>query len=172
MKGLLESLSQHAPALILILSSAVLALIVMVAVLLRRVTMLQNRWRGLLDGVRGDNLERMLNDHLRERLATDERLDGHDGRLARLEDKMQTAKRHLGLVRFDAFDDVGGSQSFALALYDDNGDGAVLTSLLGRAECRVYGKAMARGRTERNLSQEELRAIEEAQAVAPRPIVS
>jgi hypothetical protein len=73
-----------------------------------------------------------------------------------------TAKRHCGIVRFDAFEDVGGEQSFSLALYDDRGDGAVLSSIVGRREHRVFGKPLTKGTSPYGLSAEETRAIESA----------
>lgn len=85
---------------------------------------------------------------------------------------MTGAKRHVGLVKYDAFEDVGGSQSFALALYDDKGDGALITSLVGRSDCRVYCKPLIGGKSERSLSQEEQRAIREAVQTGPKSIVS
>mgnify|MGYP001815302045 CR=1 FL=1 len=68
----------------------------------------------------------------------------------------------LGLIRFDAFDDAGGAQSFALALIDDDGDGIVLTSLHSRPTTRVYVKAIRRGVADAPLSVEETRALQDA----------
>lgn len=65
----------------------------------------------------------------------------------------------IGLVRFDAFADAGGAQSFALALVDDDGDGIVLTSLHSRPTTRVYVKAIRRGVADAPLSAEERRAL-------------
>jgi hypothetical protein len=93
-------------------------------------------------------------------------------RIDDLERKIATTKRFLGIVRYDAFEDVGGAQSFALALYDDRGDGAVISGLIGRNESRVYCKELAGGRSERNLSDEERRAIELAAHDKSRPIIS
>jgi len=93
-------------------------------------------------------------------------------RVEQLEEKIRSSKRHLGLVRYDAFDDVGGIQSFALALYDDEGTGAILNSIVGRTDCRVYCKTLLNGRSERTLSQEEKRAIYEARRETPKSIVS
>lgn len=170
--GLLERLSQHSPVIILILSLAVLVLFVIVLRVSAHLSAIRNVWKSLSAGVSGPNLEALLNDHLRERMALEAQVRRQASEIQELQGKMATTKRHLGLVRFDAFEDIGGAQSFALAIYDDQGDGAVISSLLGRSECRVYGKTMSRGRTERNLSQEESRAISEAQAHEPRPIVS
>lgn len=132
----------------------------------------QSRWSLLLQASKGASLESMLEDHLYERRDTLEKLRTAETRIAELEKRMDTSKRHIGLVRYDAFDDVGGTQSFALAVYDDLGDGAVITSLVGRADCRVYGKALNRGRSERSLSREEQLAIEEAARHESRPLMS
>lgn len=67
----------------------------------------------------------------------------------------------IGLIRFDAFEDAGGAQSFALALVDDDGDGIVLTSLHSRPTTRVYVKAIRRGVADAPLSAEETRALQD-----------
>jgi hypothetical protein len=69
---------------------------------------------------------------------------------------------HIGLVRFDAFEDTGGAQSFALALVDDDGDGIVLTSLHSRPTTRVFIKTLRRGVADAPLSSEEEQALREA----------
>ena len=89
-------------------------------------------------------------------------MDKLEGRLVRLEDQMMTSKRFVGLVRYDAFDDVGGKQSFSLAVYDENGDGAIVTSQVGRMDCRVYAKSLIGGQAEAELSQEEMDALRSA----------
>lgn len=68
----------------------------------------------------------------------------------------------IGLIRFDAFEDSGGAQSFALALVDDDGDGIVLSSLHSRPTTRVYVKAIRRGVADAPLSDEETRALHDA----------
>lgn len=75
----------------------------------------------------------------------------------------------IGLVRFDAFEDTGGAQSFALALVDDHGDGVVLTSLHARAATRVYIKSIRRGVADTPLSREEEAALTGA-GIAPSPM--
>jgi hypothetical protein len=70
--------------------------------------------------------------------------------------------RNLGVVRYDAFDDMGGRMSFSIALLDDHGNGVVITSINARAESRAYAKAIRGGASEHNLSAEEQRAITDA----------
>jgi len=72
------------------------------------------------------------------------------------------ALRHLAVVRYDAFGDMGGHLSWSLALVDDGGDGVVLTSIHGRSEARTYAKSIHGWRSDQQLSPEELEAIEHA----------
>lgn len=72
------------------------------------------------------------------------------------------ALQRFGLVRYDAFEDMGGRLSFSAALIDDHGDGIVITSINGRTETRTYAKPVAKLRSEHNLSDEERAAIDEA----------
>jgi hypothetical protein len=69
------------------------------------------------------------------------------------------ALRHLSVVRYDAFGDMGGHLSWSLALADDAGDGVVLTSIHGRSEARTYAKTIAGWSSDQQLSREEEEAV-------------
>jgi hypothetical protein len=75
------------------------------------------------------------------------------------------AIQKLGIVRFNPFREVGGDQSFSLALLDDNNTGAVLTSHYTRKENRIYGKPLKEGKSEYPLSEEEQEAIKIAKNI-------
>lgn len=72
------------------------------------------------------------------------------------------ALRHLAVVRYDAFDEMGGRLSWSLALLDDGGDGVVLTSIRGRNEARTYAKSVAAWSSDQELSPEESEAVAHA----------
>lgn len=76
-----------------------------------------------------------------------------------LKQRLTLTPRHLGLVRFNAFDPMGGGLSFSLALLDDQGTGMVLTSLTGSEGSRVYAKSLCQGQPDRPLSSEERQAV-------------
>jgi hypothetical protein len=76
--------------------------------------------------------------------------------------EIEGSVRNVALLRYDAFEDVGGRLSFSCALLDDQGDGVVLTSINGRQETRVYAKQVAQGTSSHNLSLEEEEAIRRA----------
>jgi hypothetical protein len=82
---------------------------------------------------------------------------------------LSDALRHVAVVRYDAFGDMGGRLSFSAALLDDAGDGLVLTSINGRSETRTYAKGVKAGESDHSLSPEELQAIGYASRTAVQP---
>jgi hypothetical protein len=80
------------------------------------------------------------------------------------------ALRHVAVVRYDAFRDMGGRMSFSAALLDDAGDGLVLSAIHGRAETRSYAKGVKAGASDQQLSPEERQAIAFAMRVEPEPV--
>lgn len=75
--------------------------------------------------------------------------------------------RNVALVRYDAFGEMSGRMSFSVALLDEHGDGITISALAGPTDTRVYGKAVANGKGEQELSPEEAQAV--AAALAKRP---
>ena len=102
------------------------------------------------------------------------RLDESNRRIRGLEELTSTAVRRVGLIHFQAFEDVGGGQSSALALLDDAGSGVVVTSLHSRVGTRMYVKRIIEGEGETLLGEEEEEAVAAAfpqrrSRRAPRP---
>ena len=79
--------------------------------------------------------------------------------VAALRAEARDALRHLAVVRYDAFGDMGGHLSWSLALLDDAGHGVVLTSIHGRSDARTYAKNVSAWSCEQQLSPEEEEAI-------------
>lgn len=69
------------------------------------------------------------------------------------------AVRHVSVVRYDAFGDLGGQMSFSVALLDTAGDGLVLSAINGRSDCRTYAKGVRAGEGAQQLSPEEQQAV-------------
>ena len=86
------------------------------------------------------------------------------GAIDKVEKVISTALRRVALVRYDAFDDLGGRLSFSLAVLDSRGDGVTLTSLAGRNETRLYAKPISAGSSTTDLSPEEAQAVRAAAA--------
>lgn len=79
--------------------------------------------------------------------------------VAALRREAADALKHLAVVRYDAFGDMGGHLSWSLALLDEAGNGVVMTSIHGRSEARSYAKSITSWKCEQQLSPEEEEAI-------------
>lgn len=72
------------------------------------------------------------------------------------------ALKRLGVVRYDAFRDMGGHMSFSVALLDARRNGLVISILNGRDGSRGYAKAVREGKSSSPLSNEEQQALAQA----------
>lgn len=138
--------------------------VVVVALLYRRLTRAEARLAALARGSDGASLEDVLASSLERTHAVARDIGTLGERTSGLETLSQTSIRRVGLVRFNPFEDTGGNQSFALALLDDHLDGIVVSSLHARSGTRIYAKAVAAGRADAALSDEESEAIRLATA--------
>lgn len=68
----------------------------------------------------------------------------------------------ISMVRFNPFGDVGGDQSFSLAMLDGHDSGLIITSIHGRSGTRVYAKPIDLGKSKYSLSSEEKKALAQA----------
>jgi hypothetical protein len=142
---------------------AVLALVVAVGAQLR----LSRVRRGLrvLRGSSGEgDLLEVAARHAAEVSLLRDQVERQQAELESLRSDAAASLRHVAVVRFDAFGDMGGRLSFSAALLDDAGDGLVLTSIHGRGETRTYAKGLAGGGSEHALSPEEEQAVRAASA--------
>jgi len=151
-------------SIVVVLVILVIALLVVVAVLARRISALDRRFRGMTRGVEVRSLEAVLDVHLDKVYAVAREVEELAGRTTALEVAGRKMFSRVGLVRYNPFEETGGNQSFALALLDAEGDGWVLSSLHARSGTRVYAKAIAAGRSDTALSEEEATAIRQATA--------
>jgi len=73
--------------------------------------------------------------------------------------ELKKSARHIGIVRFNPYNDVGGDQSFSISVLDDNKNGIVLSGIYGRDYNRVFAKPVMGGGSKYQLSSEEKEAI-------------
>jgi uncharacterized protein YlxW (UPF0749 family) len=94
------------------------------------------------------------------------------GEQRRQAEAMLSSVQRIGLIRYDAFEDMGGHLSFSAALLDAGGDGIVITSINGRQDTRCYAKPVEGWTSRHNLSEEEEAAIQQALTTSgPAPTV-
>jgi hypothetical protein len=129
-----------------------------------RMNRMLRHYRMLATGVEGQPLDALL-----QRVLQHAELDSQS--LAKLETEVgalgAAAERHIqhvGMVRYNAFNDTGGDQSFAIALLDNGGNGALFNGVFHRTECRVYAKPVQDWTSSYSVSDEEQEAIRQARA--------
>ncbi len=85
--------------------------------------------------------------------------------------RLDTAFARVGIVRFDAYQDLGGRQSTSLALLNSQSDGVVVTTVVSRDFARMYVKLLKDGAPDIPLAPEESEAVEQARGSGPFTIL-
>ena len=154
-------LAKHTLDLLALGAAGVAALALILAVAAHaRVARLRRGFRAL-EGPQGpESVLEAITGTRRETAELRQAIQGAHAELAQARADLADALRHVAVVRYDAFGDMGGRLSFTAALLDDAGDGLVLTSIHGRSEARTYAKGIKAGKSEQSLSPEEDQAIE------------
>ena len=142
-----------------VLAALVLLLLIGFAVQSARLGRAIRTYRELVRGQDGGTLHDRLVGSADQAVRATERMNEMEQMHGVIEQRSVRSLQHIGLVRFNPFDDTGSDQSFAIALLDDQRDGIVISSLHGRANTRVFAKPVAAGDSPHNLSDEESQAI-------------
>lgn len=157
--------------LAVLLGSAIVILSVWLTVLHRKVRLL-TRYHGLvLGGLEKKDVAEAVGRYIDDVEKVRVEMRGLDRRIDETQLKLDGALQKVSLVRFDAFEDLGGRMSFSTALLNDMGDGVVLTSINGRNESRLYAKPVVERQSKFTLTAEELEAIQVACAARQGPSV-
>ena len=141
------------PALIFIF---LLILIVILFVLYVNVTMKYNRLKSsyttFMRGKDGKTLEESIVKYTKQN-----RTD-----IQKLNKKMEKSYQKLGIVKYDAFNEMGGKLSFALAMLDNNNTGWIINAMHSREGCYTYVKEIVKGESYVELAEEEAEALDKA----------
>lgn len=162
MKEILELLKDY--SLELLLASIFIGLICLILLIVNysKTNKLIKKYNRLMKGADNKNLEAMLISHLDTIEDGLSRLDDIEADLKNQNARLKKCTQNIGLVRYNAFDQMGGDQSFSVALLDDRGDGFVLTNLYGRNSSSTFAKPVKLRQSTYPLTNEEMEAIERA----------
>ena len=136
-----------------------LGLVGAVVILGRRLSKATAAYRALVHETTGTSLSGTLDAQAARVEAVDRRLAEVDERYRLVESRSRGSLQHVGLVRFNPFEDTGSDQSFAIALLDDEQSGIVISSLHGRGGTRIFAKPIQAGKASHALSEEEQKAV-------------
>ena len=142
-----------------VMGLVIIALAIVVFAQSRSIRRAADAYRSLVSDSQGGSLQQLLDSHLGKVIEVGTRMEELGALYETLETRSRGSLQHVGMVRFNPFEDTGSDQSFAIALLDDRRDGIVLSSLHGRGQTRVFAKPVEGGTSTHQLSDEEAQAI-------------
>jgi hypothetical protein len=111
-------------------------------------------------GKNGASLEATLEWLTQKNAQVDDTLKAHKHALELIDSRIKKSIRGYSLIRYDAYEDTGGKQSFASGLIDESGDGFILSVITNRNHVGIYAKPVSRGTSLASLTPEETSALE------------
>lgn len=162
MSSLLESLQSHSGILMVLLLIVVIILLICVFNLSLGLNRLNRKYTLFMKGKDGQSLERLFKRKfdLIEKLVRS--TDDNGEEIDKIWRVMDKSLNKYGIVKYDAFEDMGGKLSFVLAMLDKNNTGFLLNAIHSRENCFLYIKEIVNGESYVVLSEEEVEALRQA----------
>ncbi|MDQ2086024.1 DUF4446 family protein [Herbivorax sp. ANBcel31] len=120
----------------------------------------KKKHKKIIDETKDKNVEKMLCDVFNFTNETSLKNKEVEYKLSKIERDMQHCIQKVGVLRYNAFEDVGSELSFVVALLDNNDNGVVINGIYARENSTTYAKLIKRGNSKYILSAEEIQAID------------
>lgn len=145
-----------------VMAGLLLVLLAITIILLVKIVKLSKNYRAFMQGSDGVTMESAILARFKEidELKAESKYTTEKLNIAC--ETLITAYQKVGIVKYDAFKEMGGKLSFSLCLLDDENNGFILTSMHTREGCYTYIKEIIKGESFVVLAAEERRALEEA----------
>lgn len=151
--------------IIVIMFILIIALGVMLFFTVRKLDYVNERYNFIMSGKKGKDLEKIILTRFKEM----DKVKANERRLTKehkeVKARMSVCFCKMGLVKYDAFNDLAGKLSFSLALLNEDNTGIVLNSMHSKEGCFTYAKEIIKGESYIPLSEEEKEAIAKAMTV-------
>lgn len=149
----------------IVIGFAVILLIMLVCliVLFVKSSKLKKKYKKFMDGADGKSLELQFEEKFNQLKNLKEESNKHAEQIKKIFENLMITYQKIGIVKYDAFQEMGGKLSFTLAILNDENDGFVLNSMHSTREgCYTYVKEIIKGESFVVLSTEEKLALDEA----------
>ncbi|MBQ8983502.1 MAG: DUF4446 family protein [Lachnospiraceae bacterium] len=140
----------------------VIALIVLCIILLVNVKKLDKRYKKFMQGKNGDELEQVIYERFAELDIMQQIATQHALEIKNLKRQFRSSYSKIGIVKYDAFKEMGGTLSFVLAMLNDRNNGFLMNCMHSREGCYTYVKEIINGESYIALSEEEKEALKNA----------
>ena len=159
MKGILDSWGVDPFYLFVVMFIIQIVMIVLYVMLNTKYRRLQKSYVTFMRGKNGKNLEKSIFGKLDE---IAELVRANEKEVKEISEKMKTHYQKVGIVKYDAFHEMGGELSFALTMLDENNNGWIFNAMHSREGCYTYIKEVVNGESYIELSSEEKECLEKA----------
>ncbi len=159
MSNIFSSMGIDPGIIIIILMITTIGLIGVIMYLYRTVQKIDERYKAFMKGEDGKTLERSFMRKFNQIEKMNDITTTLTEDIKKLEDVKNRSLIKYGIVKYDAFDDVGGKLSFSLALLDQTDTGFVLNAIHSKENCFLYIKEVMNGESYIILSDEEVQAL-------------
>lgn len=159
---IIKSIELYTPYIIIGMAVVVVLLLILVLIQARSLMILKDKYRRMMKGTNGKNLEEVIMNNLDKIEECSEKTRVLKKEFKLLNEKSESCIQKVAVTRYRAFEDVGSNLSFSIALLDNKNDGLVLTGIFGRNESTTYAKPIDKGISRYDLSEEELNVLNEA----------
>lgn len=123
---------------------------------------LKSSYSSFMRGKDGKNLERSILEKFDELDEVEAIVKKNTSDINELLNEVKTNYQKVGIVKYDAFNEMGGNLSFAISLLDGNNSGFILNAVHSREGCYNYIKEIVRGESYVELAEEEVQSLEKA----------
>lgn len=149
-------------AIIFLLSGISVILVAVNGFLLYHFFMINKKMDKLMEGGKIKDFKTLFTKHKEKDEDLQKQIEEAFLKIKELEKISKKTLQKVGVVRFNPFNDLGGNQSFVVALLDDRNNGFVISSFFTKETNRVFTKIIKNGKADYQLSKEELEAINKA----------
>ena len=139
-----------------------IVVIILLAVQISKYSKLKKKYEKFMKGSNGKSLEKDILALFEENKAISEDNEKNCKDIKDLQRRMTYCYQKMGLVKYDAFNQMGGKLSFCLVLLNDKNNGILLNSVHSSDGCYSYTKEIKKGASELSLSEEEQKALDMA----------
>lgn len=151
------------PGIIVIIMMGIMVFVLLYMVRVSmKMTRFLKRYRIFMKGRDAASLEKAFAQKFLEVDKLTEMTSVQANEIRRIKEIQSRTANKIGIVKYDAFPDVGGRLSFALAMLDESDSGFVLNAIHGREGCYTYVKEIVKGESYVMLGQEEKEALRQA----------
>ena len=162
MGGILGSLGIDPFYLFVILFVLQVAIIVLLCLVYDKYNRLQNSYNVFMKGKNGKSLEKSIFRRFEKLKKIEKLAEENREEIDKIYKKMEGHYQKVGIVKYDAFHEMGGDLSFALTMLDENNTGWILNAMHSREGCYTYIKEVIKGESYIELSEEERDCLEKA----------